>query len=183
MKQINKTQYLKYAKLGDILFTMRTNAIVSNVIAKVTDSEVSHVATIINKKEVIEARGDGKYKSVIKNDLINIFAEDGIRCFIGIPKISPIISDEEGLNWLEEQVGKRYDFFNTLFIQPLRLLIGKVLVGQKERVASKKWGCSELAGAFIFKFFGVFKGWSRRENTPQSIFELTDYFDYYELID
>lgn len=183
MKQLKKIQYLKYAKLGDILFTMRTNTIVSNVIAKVTDSEVSHVAIIINKKECVEARGDGRYKSVIKNGLLNIFTEDGIKCYVGIPKISPIISDEDYLYWLNKQVGKKYDYFNTLIIQPLRLLFGKVLVGQKQSKADNAWMCSELAGAGIYKYFGIFKNWSRIENTPQSIFELTDYFDYYELID
>ena len=183
MKQIKKIQYLKYAKLGDILLTFRPNSFVSKNIANLTGSEVSHVAIIINKKEVIEARGDGKYKSVIKNSLLNIFTEDGIKCYIGIPRISPIISDEEYLNWLNKQVGKKYDYFNTLIIQPLRLIFGKVLIGQKQSKADDAWMCSELAGACIYKYFGIFKNWSRRENTPQDLFELSEYFDYYELVD
>jgi len=183
MKQLKKIQYIKYARLGDILLTYRPNSFVSKNIAKVTDSQVSHVACIINKKECIEARGDGDYKSVIKNKLLNIFTEDGIICYVGIPKISPIIGEQEGLKWLEKQVGKKYDYWNTLIIQPFRLLFGKVLFGQSKSKADDAWMCSELTGAWIYKYFGIFKNWSRRENTPQDIFELSDYFDYYELID
>jgi hypothetical protein len=133
-----------------IIFTRR-NTLISNSIAIATNSEVSHVAILHSDGDTVtEARGDGQYNSVIGNSLKRILADpDLVGCWIATPKMGVFPSLQASDEWLISQRGKRYDYFNTLFIQVVNLFRRKGSIFQRcDKQAGKKWQCAELGTAW-----------------------------------
>ena len=140
-----------------LIFTKR-DTLISDAIAAATNSPYSHVAVLhSNMQDVTEARGDGDYSSVIGNTFERIMADNDLTKLVLLePPFGLAVPTKQSDAWLFNTRGIKYDFFNTLIIQPITLLRSKIasLFGRESRgsifqrnnrQAKKKVQCGEYA--------------------------------------
>ena len=159
-----------------IFFTKR-DAFISNCIAKATGSKVSHTG-IIAGDMVYEARGDGKYRSVISQSFTEMIKDPDLT---GVWVKQIYVEDEkQALKWLKSRVGWKYDFINTVVIQPIKILTGR-LVGQSEdETADNKYMCGEYSADFLKN------NWTEKKRitepissyAPNNLFDLVHPWEY-----
>lgn len=128
-----------------IFFTKR-DAFISNCIAKATGSKVSHTG-IIAGDMVYEARGDGKYRSVISQKFSEMLKDTDLTG-VWIKKIE-VDNEKQALKWLKSRVGWKYDFINTVVIQPVKIVTGWLIGQKKDEIADNRYMCGEYSADFL----------------------------------
>lgn len=181
MKQIKKKD-VKFS-IGDFIFTFRDDKIISETIALLTKSKVSHIANVLDNEYVTEARGD-KFKKVVKSSIDEMFKEEGIHIYIAIPKIKPIISDDEYHRFLVSKIGIKYDYKNIFSTQIIKILFGRTLFGgqHSEDEADNKYICSEYSSQAMYVRYGILSDWYEKQYSPEELMRLNRYFTYYEIV-
>lgn len=151
------------------LIATASDSFFSEGIRKVTDGEWSHIACCLGKHSIVEARGDFPYRSVT-SDSVDGLLKRSDRAILLIPKCPVSELKKISENWLIAQVGKSYDYFNTLVIQSLRLIGFKQFAQKRYKSASKKWMCAELGQAYANKYRPMFfKDFPGTSLNPQEI--------------
>jgi len=132
----------------EILLT-RSDTFISNKIALATGCEASHVAIRVGAY-VWEARGDIKNPRVIKQKYTDM---------LNNPKLQKVwaheifVTDIVGaVEWLTKREGIKYDFANTLFLQPIILLIDKLVGQNKNSIADNRYQCAEFGADFVMEW-------------------------------
>ena len=128
-----------------IFFTKR-DAFISNCIAKATGSKVSHTG-IIAGDMVYEARGDGKYRSVISQKFSEMLKDPDLTG-VWVKKIE-VDNEKQALKWLKSRVGWKYDFINTVVIQPVKIVTGWLIGQKKDEIADNRYMCGEYSADFL----------------------------------
>ena len=129
----------------EILLT-RSNTLISNKIAWATGCEASHVVIRIGDY-IWEARGDIKNPRVIKQKYADKLKEPNLKK-VWVKEI--FVTDIVGaIQWLTEREGIEYDFANTLFLQPIILLIDKLVGQNKNSKADNRYQCAEFGADFV----------------------------------
>jgi hypothetical protein len=137
-----------------IILTKR-DTLISNSIAKFTNSSISHVACLLSDGDtIVEARGDSGNDMVVNNSLLDILADPKMEeVWMLTPKAyTPTYTPKCADKWLLSTVGTRYDFVNTAWIQLLRIFGLKSYLQRKDKQGRKKYQCAEL-GADACKLF------------------------------
>lgn len=125
----------------------RRDTLISNSIARFTNSNISHVALLLSDGEkVVEARGDGENDSVIKNSLSNILADPKMEeVWLLTPKTYTLAyTPKQADKWLLSTVGTMYDYINTAWIQLLRIFGLNSYLQRKDKQGRKRYQCAEL---------------------------------------
>lgn len=129
----------------EILLT-RGDTVISNDIALATGCEASHVAIRIGDY-IWEARGDIKKPRVIKQKYSDKLKEMNLKK-VWAKEI--FVTDIEGaIKWLTKREGVKYDFGNTLVLQPIILLTGKLLGQKNNDKADNHYQCAEFGADFV----------------------------------
>ena len=182
MKQIKKKDYKQ--EIGDFIFTYRKDETISKMIAKLTcgdsDHPVSHIGCCIDNSNVVEALG--QENEVVMNNIFDILKEKNIKLYLAKPLISKIISDYEYENYLLSKLKKKYDYWNLIRFQISKILFGKSGSKQNKDKADDRYICSELGSEAIYKRFGVLSDWNRKQYNPNELFNMPQYFEYFEIV-
>lgn len=159
-----------------IYFTKR-NAFISNCIATATGSKVSHTG-ILAGTTCFEARGDGKYRSVISQSFTEMLKDKDLTG-VWLKKIE-VDDEKQALKWLKSRVGYKYDFVNTVAIQPIKILTGWLVGQKKDNVADNRYMCGEYSADFLKN------NWKEKERitepiasyAPNILFDLIQPWEY-----
>lgn len=164
---------------GQILLTAK-NTPISNAIEMIDNSDVSHAATVYDENYVVDARGDLPNNCVLKRSLHSLIDESETVYLLTPTNTS--FKDKYYVNkmrkFLDKQIGKKYDYFNTIVIQGIRAFgLSRFKLFQRElERASRKWQCAELAAAAGKHTYGYFPSWPKNAISPKLIKESVFYF-------
>lgn len=159
-----------------IYFTKR-NAFISNCIAIATGSKVSHTG-ILAGNTCYEARGDGKYRSVISQSFTEMLKDKDLTG-VWLKKIE-VDDEKEALKWLKSRLGYKYDFINTVVIQPIKILTGWLVGQKKDNVADNRYMCGEYSADWLKS------NWKEKKRitepiasyAPNNLFDLIQPWEY-----
>lgn len=159
--------------IGDVVFFMKTNSLVSRVIANITKSDFTHVglivahdemtgvATIIESNRFIETR----INRIQLSDIHMVYSTG----------IKPKEVEDRILKYAHSKIGAKYDYF-----QILGLFLSLLFKGERRAIfnSTNKLICSELIDLAYYK-----SGIERKHNvnigniTPQELLEVYDLKD------
>jgi hypothetical protein len=129
----------------EIMFT-KSDTIISDGIALVTNCPASHVLVKIGAY-VWEPRGDKPHSQVIKQRYTDMIAH---------PKLQKVWTKEifvydilQAIEWLDSRVGVDYDYYNTGFLQLVKILTGRLIGQRRISVADDKYQCAEYVAHFV----------------------------------
>lgn len=183
MKQIKKSD-VKFS-IGDFIFTYRSEEFISKFIAESTcgDSEhpVSHIACVIDKMNMVEALG--QKGGVVMNNIYKLLDEPNVKVYLAKPLISKVICDYEYEAYLLSKLKIKYDYWNLFRFQIPKILFGKSFSKQSKDKADDKLICSEFGSEAMYKRFGILSDWNKKQYNPFELFNMSQYFEYFEIID
>lgn len=125
--------------IGDVLFFKKSNTFISNLIARITRSEYTHVGLISSYDEMTGVATIIESNRFIKTKISRIQLDDTHLIF----SISGISESQRNLvvKYAYNRIGSEYDYF-----QILGLFLSLVLKGERKPIfnSSNKIICSEL---------------------------------------